>query len=89
MTDKHSKIAAVNRVWGAVIVGVATASIIGSGAYAWNTNAQIAVMNDDIKDLKDIGVGPRMAVVEKTVARIEGKQDKMDDKLDRLLENRR
>lgn len=76
-----------------VLSSIAISAILGGVGYAWNTNADMAVLQRDVKQIKDANLDVRLSVMEQNVRsvvdsinRVETNQTKANDKLDKLLE---
>lgn len=86
------KVIAINSWWAGILGTLLTAVVIGSVTYAWNANAQLATLKTDVADIKGANLPIQVASLKvqvdnivKANERIERSQDKMDDKLDKLL----
>lgn len=86
------KVIAINGWWASVLATLFTASVLASAAYAWNANADLRTLQSDVKQIKDANLPVEIAALKEQVkaaiessARIERNQDKMDDKIDKLL----
>lgn len=101
MTHSGRKVIAARASWAAIFVSICSAAIIGGVAYAWNANADFAVLQRDVRELKAANMQDKLATLEARTGRIEEQvkgladagirqeriQQRMDDKLDRLLES--
>ena len=91
----HDKAVVLNRFWAGVISAVMIAGIIGASGTALSAYAQMAVMREDVKQLKDAKLEPKVIAIEQqmkytaqTVTRIEAEQAKISEKLDQLIGRR-
>ena len=89
----HDKAFIISKQWAGIFTAIITAGIIGASTTALNAYAQMEVMRKDVEQMKSANLEPRVTVIEQqvkytaqTVQRIETSQEKMDDKLDRLLQ---
>jgi septation ring formation regulator EzrA len=85
-----------------ILASIGVAFIVGGLGYAWNMNADLAVIQRDLKRINESNLDNRMSLSEvrlsviessvknvvDSVGRVESKQDRMGDKLDKLLERK-
>lgn len=78
-----------------IFATIATGAIVGGAGYAWSTNADFAILQSDVKQIKDANLDVRMSVIEQnfrnvydSIARLETTQTRMNDKLDKALERK-
>lgn len=90
-----NKALVISPLFASVFATIASGAIIGGVGYAWNANADLAVLQRDIKQIKDANLDVRMSVMEQnfrnvtdSMSRLEMYQTKINDKLDKLLERR-
>lgn len=57
----------ISRWWASLLASLLVAIILGGTAYAWSTNAQIAVMQSDVNDLKGAKIDVRLARMEEKI----------------------
>ena len=69
----HDRAIILNRYWAGLLSSLLAALVIGGLGYAWNANAQIAVLRSDVDDLKKAELASRLS--------------RMEGKLDELLAN--
>lgn len=88
----HDKALIINKFWASVLASVIGSAIIGGVAYAWTANANIAVLQNDVRQIQAANLDTRLTRMEEqikasagTVDEIKKQQNRMDDKLDRLL----
>lgn len=74
----HDKAIVINKFWMGIISMLIGAILIGGFTYAWNANAQIAVLQHDVNDLKSANIDQRLT-------RIEEQQKAVVEKLDILI----
>jgi protein involved in polysaccharide export with SLBB domain len=86
----------VSPFFATIFATIAAGGLAGGMTYAWNTNADFAVLQRDVKQIKDANLDVRMSVIEQnfrsvseSMIRMETSQSRMNDKLDKLLEERR
>ncbi|TVL97179.1 MAG: hypothetical protein CV087_22710 [Candidatus Brocadia sp. WS118] len=90
---QNRKAIIIHPVFATVLSSIAISAILGGVGYAWNTNADMAVLQRDVKQIKDANLDVRLSVMEQNVRsvvdsinRVEANQTKANDKLDKLLE---
>lgn len=88
MSSSNSKAIIISGAWASILTTVAGAIIISGLAYAWNTNADLAVLQRDVKQIKDANLDVRMSVMEQTVKGMADTMNRVENKLDKLLERR-
>lgn len=87
------KVIAISGFWATVLTGV-TVTGIGSGiAYAIGANRDFAVMQNDLQMLKSANLTTEVPVIKEQIISIKKSQDRMEvqqqkiaDKLDKLVE---
>ena len=91
-----SKVIAVTPFWATIFSSLIATSIIGGVGYAWSANADFKVLQERVETLQKTNIEPRLTTIEQqvkntteTVHRIENGQEKMNEKLDRLVESQR
>lgn len=85
MVQYHEKAVIISKTWLAVIVSVTSALILSAIGTAWSANATVSVLRSDVADIKNAQLNPRVTVMEQTLSRVEVRQTRMEDKLDRVL----
>lgn len=60
----HDRALVVNRQWAGIFAALFVALMLGTVSYAWSANAQIAVMQHDVNELKDARLDVRLARME-------------------------
>lgn len=88
----HDKALIINKFWASVLTSVIGSAIIGGIAYAWTANASIAVLQNDVRQIQAANLDTRLTRMEEQIKasagmvdEIKKQQNRMDDKLDRLL----
>lgn len=71
----HERAVIVSRQWAAIFAALFISLVVATISYAWSANAQIAVLQDDVNDLKDAKLDIRLA--------------RMEEKLDWLVQSQR
>lgn len=71
----HDRAVVINRQWAGVFAALFVALFVGTVSYAWSANAQIAVLQHDVNDLKEAKLDVRLA--------------RMEEKLDWLVQTQR
>lgn len=82
------KVVAISQRWLAFWSTIAAALVVGGITYAWNANADFAVVKSQLAPLVEAGFPERLARIESKlddVQEMKAQQSKMDDKLDKLL----
>lgn len=74
----HDKAVIVTRFWAGIISSVVAAAVIGGFCYAWNANAQIAVLQRDVNEINSARLDMRLV-------RLEEQVKASNEKLDVLL----
>lgn len=74
MNAHHSKAIIISPYWAGIIASLITSGFLGSFVFVFNANAQIAVTNNkiatlqqDLADIKDTKIEPRLASIETKV----------------------
>lgn len=94
-----SKPIQISAWWAGLLASLLSAGILGGIAYAVEANADLRVVQNDVKEIKDANLEHRLSTIDTRVARIEeqGKaavetsermemqQRRIDDKIDKLL----
>lgn len=95
MQQQHRKALVVSPFFATILSSVAVTAVIGGIGYAWNANADLAVLQRDVKQIKDANLDVRISVMEQNIksgaeamTRLELRLSRMDDKLDKVLERR-
>lgn len=71
----HDRALVVNRHWAGVFAALLVTLVVGCVSYAWSANAQIAVLQHDVTELKQADLPVRLA--------------RMEEKLDWLVQAQR
>lgn len=92
----NRKVLVIHPFFASILVALAVSAVAGGVGYAWNTNADFAVLQRDVKQIKDANLDVRMSVIEQgfrnvaeSVTRIESNQIRTNDKLDKILERKK
>ncbi len=62
--NTHKKVIVITQQWAAIVVSVLAAGIVGAFAFAWNANAQIEVLKDNVAVVKKLDLDSRLARIE-------------------------
>lgn len=91
----HRKALIISPFFAAIFATLGASMIAGGVGYAWNTNADFAILQRDVKQIKDANLDVRMSVIEQnfrnvseSMVRIETNQIRTNDKLDKVLERK-
>jgi hypothetical protein len=86
------KVVAINGFWLTVISTLIASGILGGIGYAWNANAAFSILQNDVDTLKKANITERLASIEQQVISVQerlqdvkNQQNKMDEKLDKIL----
>lgn len=78
----HDKALVISRFWAGIMSTVVAAAVVGGFAYAWNANAQIAVLQHDVTQITSANLDMRLT-------RLEEQAKATNEKLDILLRRSR
>ena len=95
MQQQHRKALVISPFFATIFSSIAIATMIGGISYAWNSNADLAVLQRDVKQIKDANLDVRISVMEQNIksgaeamTRLEIRLSRIDDKLDKVLESK-
>ena len=60
----HKKVLIITQFWATIYGSLLTAGIVASVAFAWNANAQMAVLSNDVAIVKSSDINSRLARIE-------------------------
>lgn len=75
MAQAHEKAIVINKFWASVYATVIAAALLGGVAYAWQANAQIAVLQRDVNELNNANTNTRLARMEEQLKNVNDKLD--------------
>lgn len=70
-------------------ISLACGMLLTGICYIWNANAEFAVLKRDMSQVKEQNLDARLSTVESNIKTNTNLLNRMDDKIDRLLESRR